>query len=118
MFTALVVQADDDGTHDAVRDLVDTVQLSREIGLGLKTNQRVNALRLILDRVRQTALAPVLDLYLRAVRLNERLELVHNSGSRCLFQLGVNDEDSLVLARNLCHILSTSFWTFGPHPLM
>ena len=46
MFTALVVQADDDGTHDAVRDLVDTVQLSREIGLGLKTNQRVNALRL------------------------------------------------------------------------
>ena len=34
------------------------------------------------------------------------------------FQLGVNDEDSLVLARNLCHILSTSFWTFGPHPLM
>ena len=65
MFTALVVQADDDGTHDAVRDLVDTVQLSREIGLGLKTNQRVNALRLILDRVRQTALAPVLDLYCR-----------------------------------------------------
>ena len=56
MFTALVVQADDDGTHDAVRDLVDTVQLSREIGLGLKTNQRVNALRLILDRVRQTRL--------------------------------------------------------------
>ena len=44
-FTALVIQADDDRTHDAVRDLVDTVQLSRELRLGLKTDQRVNALR-------------------------------------------------------------------------
>ena len=89
MFTALVVQADDDGTHDAVRDLVDTVQLSREIGLGLKTNQRVNALRLILDRVRQTALAPVLDLYVRAVRLNERLNLSTTAVAAASSSLGL-----------------------------
>ena len=70
MFTALVVQADDDGTHDAVRDLVDTVQLSREIGLGLKTNQRVNALRLILDRVRQTAILYHYNGYTENVKKN------------------------------------------------
>ena len=53
--------SNDQAAHNAFGDLVHTVQLSGEAGLAGEVDHGVDAFLLVVDRVGQTALAPLVD---------------------------------------------------------
>ena len=113
--SSLLVLADDQGADNAVSNAEDTIELQGEAGGGSKGHEDVVAVVLVVDGIGQTALAPLVNLGQSAVGLHQVLELGHESGGRLLAQVGVQNVDSLVVRAELCHVLCTSLWTYGPH---
>ena len=71
----LLLVSNDQAAHNALSDLVHTVQLSGEAGLAGEVDHGVDALFLVVDGVGQTALAPLVDRIDRTVSLDQGLEL-------------------------------------------
>ena len=65
----------------------------------------VNALDLVVDGIRQTALAPLVDRIDGAVRLDEGLELAHQGGGSLLIQSGAGNQHGFVLSHFSVHLL-------------
>ena len=77
---SLFALADDQGTHDAVRDAKNTVQLLRERRIAGEAHQDVVAFVLEIDGISQLAAAPLFHFHSGTVLLGQGLELRHQRG--------------------------------------
>ena len=76
----------DQAAHNALSDLVHTVELSGEAGVSSEVDHGVDAFLLIVDGVGQTALAPLIDGIDGTVSLDQGLELTDESGRSLLVE--------------------------------
>ena len=79
MSASLLFNSDDDGTQNAVGDLEDTIKFSRHFRRYFAGHVDVVALNQVVDRVRKTALAPLVNTGQSAVSLHDTLEFFHES---------------------------------------
>lgn len=105
MSASLLFNSDDDGTQDAVGDLEDTIKLSRHFGRYFAGHVDVVALNQVVDRVRKTALAPLVNTGQSAVSLHDTLEFFHESRDTLFTLRGIDDIEDLIL----CGIFAIPF---------
>ena len=100
---------DDDGTQDTFRDLEDTVKLCRHLGLGVTGHVDVVAFHQVVDRVRKTTLAPLINAGHFAVAFCKALEFFHESRDTLFTLRGIDDIEDLILCGKLCHDVAPPF---------
>ena len=76
---SLLLNSKSHAAKNALGDLENAVQLSREIGLAGEADHRVHTLGLIVDGVSKTLLAPIINRIDRTIRCDQVLELVYQS---------------------------------------
>ena len=87
-----------------------SVKLLDDRRLGLKVDDRVDALGLLLDLVRETTTAPGVDLLdLSAAVTDDGEEVLDQGGDSALLRVGVEDDHHLVVT----HVEPTSFGLSG-----
>ena len=106
----LLLVGNDQAAHNALSDLVHTVELSGEAGVSSEVDHGVDAFLLIVDGVGQTALAPLVDGIDRTVSLDQGLELTNQSGGSLLVESGAGNQHGFVL----CHFVAPPFGLKGP----
>ena len=111
------VPLDDDGTQDAVGDLIPSVQLGGKLRIALEVDQGVVTFGLFRDGIGEATLPPIVNTFNSTVLCDKSLELVYELSATFFPQLGGSDDDGLVQVLSLCHLYCTSFWSFGPGQL-
>ena len=101
---------EDLGPEDRLVQVHLAVELLDDRRLGLQVDDRVDALGLLLDLVRETTTAPGVDLLDLAVALtDDGEEVLDQGGDTALLQIGVEDDHQLVVT----HVEPTSFGLSG-----
>ena len=106
--SSLLALADDQGTHDAVGDTENAVQLLGEGRFAGEAHQHVVAVVFVVDGIGETPGAPLLHLDGGAVLLSQGLELRNQSGDVLLPLCRVDDIHDLVIGSNLCHVCTNT----------
>src|SRR6476620_4464227 len=102
--------AEDLGPEDRLVQVHLAVELLDDRRLGLQVDDRVDALGLLLDLVRETTTAPGVDLLDLSVALtDDGEEVLDQRGDSALLEIGVEDDHHLVVT----HVEPTSFGLSG-----
>ena len=85
-----------EGTKDAVRDFVNTVKLCREFRRAGETEHDIVTFDFLVDRVRKSTLAPIINVVHCRAGFDHRLELFDNCSSSLIAVLDGNDQNTFV----------------------
>ena len=87
---------DYDGTHDAICNAEDTLELCGERAFCLEVNENIVAFVLVVDGVCKSSLAPLADFTESAVGSDKACELFNESLDCLLGKLCIDDEQGFV----------------------